>query len=99
MQRLAKDNPMLYEFYPGLSSNPQRVRDLRKHKDLNDITFSKFKHMAARVGFRVESFRPCGTRLGRVVARVPILKNSLLMDILSSGAAAVLSKIEATNGG
>jgi hypothetical protein len=92
MHRLAKDNPQLYVLYPGLSKNPQRVRDVRLHGDLNDITFAKFKSMAARVGFRMQAFAPVATPLGKVLARVPGLRNSVLVDILSVGASAYLRK-------
>jgi len=94
MHRLAADNPRLYEFYPGLTGNPQSVRDLRRHGDLNDITYGEFKTMAARVGFRVELFSPYGTGAGKVLARLPLLRNSVVADILSTGAAAFLRKTE-----
>ncbi|MBI3837567.1 MAG: methyltransferase domain-containing protein [Planctomycetia bacterium] len=92
MRRLAKTDPKLFELYPGLADNPQRVRDLRRYKDLNDITYRKFKAMAMRVGFSIESFSPFGTRLGKVVQRIPPLRNSRIMDILSTGASAYLRK-------
>jgi hypothetical protein len=92
MHRLAKDNPKLYEYYPGLAKNPQRVRDLRAHRDLNDITFRKFKAMAAESGFRVEWFQPIGTRLSKIVSRVPLVRSSAVADICSTGAAAYLQK-------
>jgi ubiquinone/menaquinone biosynthesis C-methylase UbiE len=92
MHRLAAANPKLLELYPGLANNPQRVRDLRRYKDLNDITYREFKAMAARIGFRVESFVPFGTRLGQVVRRIPLLRDSKIMDILSVGASACLRK-------
>lgn len=93
MCRLAEADPKVFELYPGLKGNPQRVRDLRPYKDLNDITFRAFKAMAARVGFRMQSFSPFGTRLGKVVQRTP-LRNSKIMDILSTGASAYLVKPE-----
>ena len=92
LRRLAEADPKLFELYPGLADNPQRVRDLRPYKDLNDITYRKFKKMAARVGFRVESFSPFGTGLGKVLARLPGLGKSKIMDILSTGASAYLRK-------
>jgi ubiquinone/menaquinone biosynthesis C-methylase UbiE len=95
MYRLAKDNPKLYELYPGLAGNPQRVRDLRRYKDLNDITYRRFKQMAARTGFRVESFSPGGMRVSRVLGRLPLVRNSILADLFSTGASAYLKK---TNG-
>lgn len=93
MVRLAKDNPQLFELYPGLSDNPQRVRDLRRYKDLNDITYRTFKRMAARTGFTVEEFAPEGTRMGKLLSRlVPGFRESILMDVLSKGAVALLRK-------
>jgi len=92
MYRLAAERPELYELYPGLSGNPQRVRDLRRYKDLNDITYPAFKEMARRTGFKVERFSIYHTHAGKVLSRVPLVRNTRLMDILSTGAAAVLRK-------
>ena len=92
MTRLAQENPKLYELYPGLSDNPRRARDLRRYKDLNDITYREFQAMAARVGFRVESFRVYATRLGKVLGKLPLVGKSKLMDVLSTGASAYLRK-------
>lgn len=92
MRRLAVDNPKIYELYPGLADNPQRVRDLRRYRDLNDITYGRFRKMVDRVGFEIEWFRPLPTRIGRLVAAAPLLRNSILMDIFSKGAGACLRK-------
>ena len=92
MLRLAKDRPELFELYPGLGDHPARVRDLRPHKDLNDITYSEFKRMAKRIGYHVSSFSIHATRAGKVVGRLPLLKQTRLADILSTGAAAYLVK-------
>jgi ubiquinone/menaquinone biosynthesis C-methylase UbiE len=92
MQRLAADDPNLFELYPGLSDSPKRIRDLRRYKDLNDITYRKFKQMASGIGFQVESFSVYGTRLGKVVGRLPLIGKTRVTDILSTGAAAVLRK-------
>ena len=92
MHRMAADNPVLLEVYPGLTNNPQRVRDLRRYGDLNDITYREFKAMAKRIGFQVASFKPNTTRLGRVMAQFPLVESSILTDILSVGAAAYLKK-------
>ena len=48
--------------------------------------------MAVEAGFRVESFSPDGTRLGKIVSRLPLLRNSIMTDILSLGASAYLKK-------
>jgi ubiquinone/menaquinone biosynthesis C-methylase UbiE len=92
MYRLAEGEPRLYEWYPGLAGKPNRVRDLRRYGDLNDITYSQFKKMAARTGFRVDSFSPYGTRLGKVLARLPLFGDSILADVFSTGATAYLKK-------
>jgi ubiquinone/menaquinone biosynthesis C-methylase UbiE len=92
MLRLAADDPKLVEAYPGLADSPERVRDLRRYKDLNDITFARFKAMAAEAGLTVEWFKPMPTPAGIIVRRLPILRNTLLMDVLSQGAAACLRK-------
>jgi hypothetical protein len=92
MLRLAADDPKLVEIYPGLADSPERVRDLRRYKDLNDITFRRFKLMAAKTGFEVEWFKPLPTPAGHVVRRLPVLRNTRLMDELSQGAGACLRK-------
>jgi len=92
MQRLAGDNPRLYDVYPGLKSNPQRVRDVRRYRDLNDITYGSFKRMANESGFLLQSFKPFPTRLGMIVRRTPGLRDTVVMDVLSTGASAVLRK-------
>jgi ubiquinone/menaquinone biosynthesis C-methylase UbiE len=92
MYRLAAERPELYEFYPGLNGNPMHVRDLRKHGDLNDITHRKFKEMALRIGFEIDKFRPLPTHFGLLIRMLPVLKNSILSDIYSLGATALLTK-------
>lgn len=93
MKKLAESDPDLYQqLYPGIGDNPRRVRDLRKYKDLNDITYAKFKSMARLTGFRLEWFRPFTTRIGFFVSRLPWLRESILTDVFSQGAAALLRK-------
>jgi ubiquinone/menaquinone biosynthesis C-methylase UbiE len=92
MQRALADRPDLAEIYPGLLDHPQRVRDVRKYKDLNDITFRSFKSMARNAGFAVESFRPVANRPGRIVEKLPGFRHTRLMDICSYGASAILRK-------
>jgi ubiquinone/menaquinone biosynthesis C-methylase UbiE len=92
MRRMAQENAKIFELYPGLSDSPTRVRDLRRYKDLNDITYREFKAMAQRTGFRVESFAVYSTRLGKLVNRLPLVKRSRVADVLSTGATAYLAK-------
>ncbi len=92
MQRLAVDEPRINEWYPGLTQDPQYVRDLRRHRDLNDITYSSFKKMAREAGFQVEWFKSYTTRIGMIVSRIPLIKNTILSDIFSVGATTCLRK-------
>lgn len=92
MQRRAQDDPHLRVIYPGLDEAPERVCDLRRYKDLNDITYAEFKRIAARANLKIEWFRPTPTHFGLIVRRLPWLRNSLLMDVFSTGAAACLRK-------
>jgi len=92
MHRLAKYNPNLYKLYPGLTSNPKHVRDLRRHQDLNDITYRKFKGMAQDIGFTIELFSTSSLLPGKILKRVPFLRNSILIDIFSYNAKAILRK-------
>ena len=92
MQRLAIDKPALLDTYPGLRNGAQRVRDLRAHGDLNDITYGKFKQMARDTGFKIERFRPISLRIGYALRLLGPLQRTLLADILSGGASACLRK-------
>lgn len=97
MQRQSHKRPELLDWYPGLRrEQPRRVRDLRKHSDLNDITHATFLQMAERTGFRVKTFRVHATRSGRLLRRLlPSLEKTIILDILSTGAGAVLQKPQA----
>jgi ubiquinone/menaquinone biosynthesis C-methylase UbiE len=92
LARLAEDDPQLHEFYPGLKANPQRVRDVRRHGDLNDITYREFRKIAARIGFRVEWFTPIGMYVSKIIGRTPVLRHTLVADVFSTGATAYLRK-------
>lgn len=92
MHRMAKVNPEIRGQYPGLSDSPHHVRDLRPHKDLNGITFANFKAMAHRNGFSIRYFKPKPTISGMLIFKMPVLKETILMDILSTGASACLVK-------
>lgn len=92
MLRLAKDNPLLYETYPGLRNNPIRVRETRRYGDLNGMTYRRFKRDATAAGFKIEWFRAFPTRAGKLIERLPLLKTSRLMDVLSTGAGCLLVK-------
>lgn len=97
MQRLVRDRPELRKTYPGVDSDPLNVRDLRRHKDLNDITHARFRAMAGRSGFQILWMRPVATRLGKVIARLPLLRSSILGDVFSIGCSACLRKPSANS--
>ncbi len=89
----AERRPELYAVYPGLRGQAERVRDVRRHKDLNDLTHAEFLRLAALVGFEVREFQVNKTTLGRVVFRVaPALEQGALGDVLSTSAGALLIK-------
>ena len=93
VRRRAARDPSLGATYPGLARGARTVRDLRRHRDLNDITYSRFRHLAQACGFVVESFRVHHTVIGRVAER--LVRGPLpgeLDDVLSTGAGAVLRK-------
>lgn len=89
----AERHPELYDVYPGLREGPHSIKDVRRHRDLNSITHARFLALAAEAGFDVKSFWVHGTRAGRALQRViPRLKESRVLDVLSTGAGAVLRK-------
>ncbi len=96
LYRLAEENPKVFDMYPGLADKPGTIRNLRRYKDLNDITFGKFKRMADSCGFQVESFRSVAPKdiwlLNKLSSKLPIVRNTLLHDIFSTGASAILKK-------
>jgi ubiquinone/menaquinone biosynthesis C-methylase UbiE len=97
--RLANDRPELHAAYPGLKNKPLKVKDLRAYSDLNGMTHRRFLTEVAASGFRVGQFQivppfenPLANALVRVLYRAPLLNRSLLADILSKKAIAVLKK-------
>jgi ubiquinone/menaquinone biosynthesis C-methylase UbiE len=92
LQRLAAERPELYDIYPGLRAQPTRVRDVRRYGDLNDLTYGRFRQLAQQAGFTIQWFRPQPTKWGHVIGRVPWLRHTRLMDVLSTGAGALLVK-------
>lgn len=93
LTRRAARDPRLFDAYPGLRRNPRRVRDVRAFGDLNGITHKDFLELAARCGFAIRSFRVHATRTGRILQKmVPVTERSGLLEVLSTGAAAILEK-------
>lgn len=94
---MSKKDPNLLVAYPGISSNTKKIRDLRAYKDLNGMTFSRFKNIAQSNGFTLKSFvisPPCRKFkfIYSSVYRLSFLKYSKLSDVLSIGASCVLLK-------
>lgn len=92
LYRAANNDPNIYTIYPGLKDKPKKIRDIRKHRDLNDITFISFKKMALSIGFIIDSFHPNAGYLGRIANKIPIIKNSVIIDILSYSATSIIRK-------
>jgi ubiquinone/menaquinone biosynthesis C-methylase UbiE len=99
MLRLASDRAELYTAYPGLKNKPTKVKDLRAYGDLNGMTHRRFLADASASGFHVSQFQivppfgnPFANALVRVLYRIPLLNRSLLADVLSKKAIAVLKK-------
>lgn len=92
LSRLAEDRPALLDLYPGLLGRPTRIRELRKYGDLNEISFRSFKMMALDVGLEIEWFRPFPTRLGYLARALPVIRDSVIADVLSQGAAAIMKR-------
>ncbi len=93
LKRQAQRRPELYDAYPGLGNAPERVRDVRQFRDLNDITHQSFRALAERQGFVVRSFQVHATLTGRLARKlVPRIERTALLDVLSTGASAVLEK-------
>lgn len=90
----SKRRPELLDYYPGLRGEPQRYADVRKYRDLNEITNDAFRRIAGELGFDVRAFKVHHTLIGRVLKKAlpgPLKKNALT-EILSTGAGAVLVK-------
>ncbi len=93
LQVEAARRPELYESYPGLRDSPSRVRDVRRFRDLNDLTFAGFKALATEAGFTIAVFRVHTTRAGRLVRTLlPVPDDSSISDVFSTGCGAILEK-------
>ncbi|HMB89594.1 MAG TPA: methyltransferase domain-containing protein [Rhodothermales bacterium] len=91
MQHLSRRHPEMLQLYPGLSDDPKTLRDLRRYKDLNYITYKMFKKMAVASGFRIDQFHIHGTILGKLLRRMfPGVANTYALEVLSTGASALL---------
>ena len=96
LYRKAETDPDLIDFYPGIKNKPDFIREVRKYKDLNYITYGAFKKMARRQNFTISEFSVLGTRnlrfISRILRRIPIINKTRLIDIFSTGASAILTK-------
>lgn len=96
LKRKAKTDPYIYEIYPGLKNHPTKIVDIRKYKDLNNITHKLFKETALKIGFQIEKFETVSATdiklIRQIINRIPFLRNSILGDIFSTGAKSTLIK-------
>jgi ubiquinone/menaquinone biosynthesis C-methylase UbiE len=93
MHQIAKDDPQMYKFYPGLTTGGTTYKDIREYKDLNYISNKKFKDSATKTGFLIETLyvnRPKWAWL--MIKALPFLRKTSLDDILSYGTSAILVK-------
>jgi ubiquinone/menaquinone biosynthesis C-methylase UbiE len=93
MHQLAKTDPQMYHFYPGLKSGATTFQEVRAYKDLNYISNQIFSIAAEKTGFRVESLFVTRPRWAWLLMKaMPILRKTALDDILSIGTSAILVK-------
>jgi len=97
LYKMSITNPFLKKAYPGISDNTTRIVDLREYKDLNGMSFSKFKKITNEVGFSIKSFVISppfrkGKMFFSLIYKFNALKYSAVSDVLSIGASCVLAK-------
>jgi len=93
LRRIAQNDATMYSVYPGLSGECNEIKDVRRYKDLNGMKYARFKQLAKQADFQIVDFTvsPSGY-LGKLLTKVPLLRNSTLTDVMSVGASAVLRK-------
>ena len=97
--KLAKESPELFDYYPGLKNEPEKIKDLRRYADLNSMTHRRFKENAVKSGFEIRSFQVNPSGRGpikliiRFMHRTPLFKKTILGDIFSKSAWATLIMI------
>lgn len=99
LNKVGENDKSVFEAYPGLKNNPEKLFEIRKYKDLNYITHKKFRHLAQKSKFKIESFvisPPFNSSRLNSIAKIFVnnsfVKGSILGDILSKNASAVLLK-------
>lgn len=93
MHQLALTDPKMYEFYPGLKNGAKTFKEIRAYKDLNYISNKIFIQAAKKSGLHVESMYVTRSKWHWLLMKAfPILRKTVLEDILSLGTSAVLVK-------
>ena len=95
----AFNDPTIYDAYPKLKTEENKLNKIRAYEDLNYITHKKFKQVARESNFKIKSFwisPPFSNYFINNLLR-PILNNkristSIFSDILSKNAGALLVK-------
>lgn len=93
MHRLAKKDPQMLDFYPGLTKGAKTFKEIRRYNDLNYLTNKKFKEISINTGFKIEEMYVTRPKFGLVFMKLlPFLKNTIIDDIFSVGTSAILEK-------
>jgi ubiquinone/menaquinone biosynthesis C-methylase UbiE len=93
LRRLAKEDPKILTVYAGLEGTCHQIRDVRRHKDLNGITYNRLTSLAKQAGFDVARFSiSTHGYTGKLLSKVPVMNRSRLADVLSVGASAQFRK-------
>jgi ubiquinone/menaquinone biosynthesis C-methylase UbiE len=94
VRKLVDDNPPLKSIYPGVDRNPIRVKDLRAYSDLNGMTYKKLVRIAKTEKFKIIKFTvtPTPKIIGHLIHKLPIIRESVIGDIFSNKASAILLK-------
>jgi ubiquinone/menaquinone biosynthesis C-methylase UbiE len=93
MHELAKADPQMFAYYPGLKNGAETFRDVRAYRDFSYITNKRFLDEVATAELQVESYYVTRPLLGLALFKMmPILKRTRLDDILSVGTRAILKR-------
>jgi len=92
----AELDPKLYDAFPGLKKKSNKISEIRRYNDLNDISHKIFKEMAIKIGFEISYFETVSHSnlkvIRSLIRRIPFLNNSIFSDIFSTGAKDILTK-------
>jgi len=93
MHYLSKRDSLMFTFYPGLKKNASTFKEAREYNDLNYITIKKFRIASIESGFQIEYLYVKRPKYAWLFMSIfPILKRTILNDILSIGTTAILKK-------